>query len=224
MAQKSSGSNWLVWIIIAAIGFFAYKHFFNNQPITLSYAEEFKESLIKFEQESNETKKEVQKALEAYNEAKDVLFKYQDQRTQRFIKEWRRAEDKVKKLIKSYNELVEKANNFFKVLYDEAEKIHDPKLRSQVVALINERKKLFYEKAMRAKSGIEQLVVLMQKGDDLIKAIEIAGALKYSEIGKYDFEEFNYRLNQSFEELNSLIQEGKSILGSLSDNKIKMED
>jgi predicted RNase H-like nuclease (RuvC/YqgF family) len=222
---KKSGNNLLFWIVVGVLGFFAYNHLLKgNQSSPIAYAEEFKKTLIKFEEKSNETKREVKKALEAYDEAKDVLFKYQDERTQKFIREWRSAEKKVNDLIRSYNELVRKANDFFSVLYREAESIKDQRLRSQVVSYIDERREAFYRKLVRAKEGIEQLKELMERGNDLIKAVEIAGALRYSEIGKYDFDQFHRQLNASFEELNSLIQEGKSLLGTLSDNKIKAGD
>jgi hypothetical protein len=221
--NKKSGTNWLIWLIIIGVGFWIYKHYINSQQVTITYAKDFKNSLITFEKEKEETKEEVQKALKAYEEAKDVLFKYQDKRTQDFIKRWKRAESKVNDLIDAYNNLIRKANNFFEVLYNEAEKIKDERLRSQVIAFINERKEQFYAKAERAKEGIIRLRNLMQKGDDLIKAIEIAGALKYSEIGSYNFNDFQYQLDRSFTELNSLIEEGKSIVSDLSQNKIKVE-
>jgi dsDNA-binding SOS-regulon protein len=213
MAEKK-GSNWLFWLIVGALAFYIYSHYFNNGETPIAYAKTFKESLQKFNENVKDTKTVLNEAFQKYKEAKDVLFKYQDERTKQFIEEWQKANKKAEDLIDSYNNLLKTADNFFSILKKEAAKIKDEKLRTKIYALIEKKEDEFYKKADEARQSIKRILVIIQKGNDIIKAIEIAGALKNADLLLEEDNLIN-EMNRTFATLSQLTKEGETLINEL---------
>jgi len=210
MAEKK-GNNWVFWIIIGILAFYIYNHYFHNDETPIAYAKTFKESLQDFNESVKNTKTVLNKALQKYQEAKDVLFKYQDERTKQFIEEWQNANKKAEKLIESYRNLVKTADKFFLLLKQEAKQIKDENLRAKIYSLIETKENEFYKKADEAKQGIKQILQIIQKGNDIIKAIEIAGALKNADLLLQEDNLIN-DLNRTFTTLSQLTKEGEALI------------
>jgi len=140
-------------------------------------AKEYQQLLDRFNKEREETKKILFEALTAYREAAGVLFKYSDPKTQEFIKKWITATEKVNKLKQTFKQLLQKSDELFSLLYKEAKKISDDNLRLQMLSLIRKKEFSFYDRAQNAVKSFLALNRIIQKGNDTIKAIKIAGVL-----------------------------------------------
>ena len=210
MAEKRSGGfGWVIFLLV--LGFLIYK-FAPQQPTTIAYAEEFKGALERFQKDQVKAEDALKQAFEAYEEAKDVLFKYSDPKTQEFIKGWYRAKERAERLKADFREVLTKADTLFKELYRRANEISDPQLREKMLNLIKEREKRFYTKAEEVARSLQRLDQIIRKGDDIVKAIEIAGALNISET---ELDRVQGEIETTFRNLKLLVQEGEGILGNL---------
>jgi len=210
MAEKKSGGfGWVIFLLV--LGFLIYK-FAPQQPTTIAYAEEFKGALEQFQKDQVKAEDTLKQAFEAYEEAKDVLFKYSDPKTQEFIKRWFKVKEHAERLKADYKEVLTKADTLFKELYRRANEISDPQLREKMLWLIKEREKRFYAKAEEVARSLQRLDQIIRKGDDIVKAIEIAGALNISET---ELDRVQGEIETTFKNLKLLVQEGEEILGNL---------
>ena len=210
MAQKKSGGfGWILFLLV--IGFLIYK-FAPREPTTIAYAEEFKGALEQFQKDQVKAEDALKQAFKAYDEAKDVLFKYSDPKTQEFIKRWHKAKERAERLKADFRDVLTKADKLFKELYKRANEISDPKLREKMLGLIKERERRFYTKAEEVARSLQRLDQIIRKGDDIVKAIEIAGALNISET---ELDRVQGEIDTTFRNLKLLVQEGEGILGNL---------
>ena len=177
---------------------------------------EFKDLLEKFNREREETKKVLYEALKSYRLAADELFKYSSPKTQEFIKHWREAEKKVNQLKETFKTLLQKSDRLFSLLYEEAKSIKDDTLRLNMISLIRKREFIFYDHAQRAIRSFYALNDILQKGEDTIKAIKIAGALQYVDKNLYtQIDILKSDADKVFKQLSTLSEEGNQILSTL---------
>ncbi len=186
-----------------------------NSPL-VAEAKEFKDLLEKFNREREETKKVLYEALKSYRLAADELFKYSSPQTQEFIKRWREAEKKVNQLKETFKTLLQKSDRLFSLLYEEAKSIKDDTLRLNMISLIRKREFIFYDHAQRAIRSFYALNDILQKGEDTIKAIKIAGALQYVDKNLYtQIDILKSDADKVFKQLSTLSEEGNQILSTL---------
>ena len=182
-------------------------------------AKEYQQLLDRFNREREETKKVLYEALTAYREAAGVLFKYSDPKTQAFIRKWMEATEKVNQLKQTFKQLLQKSDELFSLLYKEARKIQDDNLRLQMLSLIRKKEFNFYERAQNAVRSFLALNRIIQKGNDTIKAIKIAGALSYVDKNLYtQIDTIKSDADKVFKQLGDLSKEGETILTKLVNN------
>jgi uncharacterized coiled-coil DUF342 family protein len=124
-------------------------------------------------------------AVSAYNQAecarKEALsqddFKFTSKQTRSFVDKWAAAESEVRSLRSKYDELLKTADLLFTYCYEKCATISNEKMRSTMRGAIERQQKRFGSKALAAHREIASVARAIGRGKDLIKALEIVGAL-----------------------------------------------
>jgi hypothetical protein len=139
-------------------------------------------------------------------------FKFKDPRTNEFIDGWKVAETDVHLLRERFDQTIKNADMLFAYTEKKAEQIQDSALQSRMFDVIKARKSTFLVGAQQSHNAISALEKLIVKGNDLIKAIEILGAL--NQVDAEGFAKLITEADQRIIEIDALVREGNVLLNS----------
>lgn len=139
-------------------------------------------------------------------------FKFNDPKTNEFIEKWKVAEVDVHLLRERFDQMIKSADLLFAYSEKKAEQIHDSGLQGRMFDVIKARKSAFLAGAMRSHNAIAAREKAVDKGNDIIKAIEIIGAI--NQVDAQNFASVLTEADQRAPEIDALVQEGNAILNS----------
>jgi hypothetical protein len=124
-------------------------------------------------------------AVSSYNQAEiarnEALsqddFKFTSKQTRSFVDKWAAAESEVNSLRSRYDELLKAVDLLFAYCFAKCETISDQNMRATMRGAIERHQKRFGSKARNAHQEIDRVARAIGRGKDLIKALEIVGAL-----------------------------------------------
>ncbi len=228
--SDESGFSCLEVIIILAIGFIVFaivvpNYFaFKNREIALDKipfpnaiemekaTKYLKKSIKKFSKQKTSTSEAYSDAIQANDEAAKVKYKYNSAETEEFIERWKDAAEEVAELRGKFNSLNEKCNVFFESADKKIQSIRNVELKNKLSQASTNKSKKFYKKSSRANVEIKSLENAILKGNDLVAALEVSGAL--GAIGD-EISEFDNIINSAsskLSEVDSLIAEGMHLV------------
>jgi PAS domain-containing protein len=167
----------------------------------------------KLGEQKSATVEALSEAQQARNEALHrVNFTFASPETERFIDRWKQAEQEVRELRDDFNQLLEKSDFFFAYAEKKMRTIGDTALKSRADILISRKKESFIASANEANAAILELEVTVEKGKDLISALEIAGVLGSVSADAGNLDMLQSRAVHKMSEVQSLVNQGKGLV------------
>ena len=111
-----------------------------------------------------------------------------------------------------FDQTIKNADMLFAYTEKKAEQIQDSALQSKMFDVIKARKSAFLVGAQQSHNASSALEKLIVKGNDIIKAIEILGAL--NQVDAEGFAKLITEADQRIVEIDALVREGNVLLNS----------
>lgn len=152
-------------------------------------------------------------AAEARNEiTRDPTLSFSSPKTQDFIDRWKTAESEVRALRRQYNDTLKEADFFFAYAEKKNALIRDSELRERTARAISNKKASFTTEALGSHSAITDLERTIEKGNDMIAALEIAGVLGSISKEVVELRALQERALGKTADIEKLINEGGGLL------------
>jgi hypothetical protein len=211
--NKQQGTSFfgiLFWLIV---GYFVYSYIVDGDFKDMSaHAEDLRETLENFADQKGVAQKAYKDAMDAKNTAVTVGLKFKDEKTQIFVDKWKDAADDVSELRERLNDIDTKAELFFVHIDDELDKINDRSLRNKMDEAVETKAKSFAKSLKKADQAIAVLENSISKGDDIITAIKISGALGSVSDQVAELDDLAKSADMKFSEIDALVAEGMNVL------------
>lgn len=159
-------------------------------------------------------------ALVAHNEASiarvgaqlKVDFAFQSPQTQSFIGKWRDAEREIVRLRKSFTKAQAASDALMEFLGGKATTIRDAALRQRSEGLIAKKKERYTASLARAGHAIAALEASIVTGNDIVTALEIAGALGGFDEKLVSLQQQNDEIVAKLPDMGAMIDEGMALV------------
>ncbi len=211
-----SGISTFQMILLIVVGYyFVWPYIENNYLYKDSpkYVVQFKEAIKDFAKQKETVKDTYKEALNAQSEAKKVKYVFKNEKTKDFINKWKKAEKEIVTLRDKFDVYQEETENFLDGLDENLDKIkNDDKLKTKMKNYSKEKAVKMANNIVKIGNNLKLLENAILKGNNLIIALETVSS--FNQLAQ-DIEEFDSILdtsNQVFTEIDSLINEGISVL------------
>jgi len=172
-----------------------------------------------FEQESGALESVLETGKESLLSFKSAIQEARDKDAEfnKVYTHWDAVEQKTIHLQARFRQLVQGAEDFYKIVRERANSISDEKLRSESIAFIQKSELAYAAQLEKTKGAIAQVDGMKVKVDDTMKALEI----------RFAVDVIDQRLGEMFAEIDSMIEsvlaalkeleaESKEVLGSVA--------
>lgn len=210
-----SGISTFQIILLLIVGYFAWDYIEQNYIYkdTPKYLVEFKEAINDFTAQKDTVKSAYNDAIDAQAEAKKVQYTFKNEKTKLFVEKWKKAEREVVSLRDKFDIYQEETENFVDQLDDNLDKIkNDAALKEKMKKYSQEKAKKMAANIIKIEKNIKQLELSIQKGNNLIVALETVSS--FNQLAE-DVKEFDIVLNTSnqiFKDIDDLVNEGITVL------------
>jgi len=213
--KKNSGFSIIKLFLVIIVGYFLWNYFsdkilYKDSP---KYLVQLKKSIKKFAKQKDTVKDAYNEAIKAQDEAKEVKYVFKNDKTKTFIKKWKTVEKEAIELRKRYKVYKDKTENFIDGLDDKLSEIKgDSALKKRMKEYSKEKARVMAENIIKIDKNIVTLEKSVQKGNNLIVALETVSS--FNELAK-DVEDFDVLLQGSgeiFTEIDTLIEQGINVL------------
>jgi len=213
--RSKAGFSIIKTLLLIIIGFFIWNKFsdkviYKNSP---KYIVQLKKAIQKFAKQKDTVKSAYNEAIEAQNQAKEINYVFKNEKTKDFIKKWKIVEKEATELRKKYEVYKNKTENFIDGLDDKLSEIkNDATLKKKMKEYSKEKAKVMAQNILKIDSNIDSLETSIQKGNNLIIALETVSS--FNELAQ-DVNDFDVLLKGSgkiFSDIDSLISEGMTVL------------
>jgi hypothetical protein len=143
----------------------------------LQHANALASALTSFDSQKKATRPVVDDAQEKLREAQQVDFRPESAETQAFRREWSSAEASVTQLREKYDEVVKHADFHFGFVEKKISSMSTAEIQDKLSSVVSEKRMRFVDAAKRSNSAIEALEKLVDRGNDIIKALDVINAL-----------------------------------------------
>lgn len=202
-------------ILLLIVGYFVWDYIEENYIYkdTPKYLVEFKDAIKDFTRQKDTVKSTYNDAINAQKEAKKVNYVFKNEKTKEFVRKWKDAEREVVTLKEKFEVYKDETENFIDRLDENLDKIkNDEALKSRMKEYSKEKALKMADNIVKIEKNISKLDVSIQKGNNLIVALETVSS--FNELAQ-DVKEFDMLLNDSsdiFIEIDSLVDEGVKVL------------
>jgi hypothetical protein len=197
------------------VGYFVWDYVEENYIYkdTPKYVVQFKEAIQDFTQQKDTVKDVYKEAVQAQDEAKKVKYIFNNEKTKQFVEKWKKAEREVVTLREKFEIYQEETENFVDQLDDNLNKIkNDDELKNKMQKYSEEKALKMAQNIVKISQNIERLESSIQKGNNLIVALETVSS--FNQLSQ-DVKEFDIVLDSSskiFNDIDELIKEGNIVL------------
>jgi len=210
-----SGISTFQLIIVLIVGYYAWTYIEENYIYkdTPKYVVQFKDAIKDFTKQKDTVRKSYDEAIDAQNEAKKVQYLFKHEKTKLFITKWKDTENEITVLKDKFEVYEEQTEIFIDQLDENLDKIkNDDKLKDRIKTFSQKKARIMGENIKKIRKNIAQLDVSIQKGNNLIVALETISSFN---LLAEDIKSFDKLLNNSskiFTDIDKLVDEGITVL------------
>ena len=172
-----------------------------------------------FETESSELETVLEDGKESLLNFKTAIQEARDKDAEfnKVYTSWDSVAAKTVRLQARFHQLVQGADDFYKVVRERAGSISDERLRNESLAFIQKSELAYAEQLKKTKEAIAQVDGMKTKVDDTMKALEIRFAVDVIDqrLGEM-FAEIDGMIESVLSALKELEEESKQVLGSVA--------
>lgn len=187
---------------------------YNRSPEKLPmYKRKFRTQIASFEKQKESTDQRVSEGVseltsiqEAINNARNV-----DKEFNKVYGNWQQVNKQVEDLEKEYNSLKQDAENLFTALESQTAGLNNQSTRSELSNALSTTKKDYLQNLEKTQKAIDQLKTLHAEAVDIIKALEVAVALKQIANINEQLKNIEDRVSTIMNDLNTTIVESKAL-------------
>lgn len=210
-----SGISTFQMIILLIVGYYGWQYveenyIYKDNP---KYLVQFKDAINDFSQQKDTVKSAYKDAIEAQEEAKRVKYVFKNKKTKQFVRKWKTAEQEIVTLKEKFEVYEDQTEIFVDKLDENLDKIkNDEALKDKMKKYSQEKARKMAKNINKIDKNIKQLESSILKGNNLIIALETVSS--FNQLAQ-DVKEFDSILNSSnkiFTEIDSLVNEGISVL------------
>ena len=205
-------------LILIIIGYFFVWPYIEENFIykdTPKYVAQFKDAIEDFTSQNKTVKDAYQDAINSQNEAKKVKYVFQHEKTKNFISKWKTAETEIITLRKKFVVYKNETEDFVEALDEKLDSIkNDDALKDKMQKYSKTKAQKLAQNILKIESNINKLDTSIEKGNNLIIALETVSS--FNQLSK-DIEDFDILLNTSnqiFSDMDNLLKEGITVLDS----------
>lgn len=210
-----SGFSTFQLIIVLIVGYYAWTYIENNYIYkdTPKYVVQFKEAIQDFTEQKDTVRTSYNEAIDAQNEAKKVQYSFKHEKTKLFIEKWKDTESEILVLKEKFEIYEEKTESFIDQLDENLDRIkNDEKLKDRIKVFSQKKARIMGSNIKKIRKNIAQLDLSIQKGNNLIIALETISSFN---LLADDIKSFDKLLNNSskiFTDIDKLVDEGITVL------------
>lgn len=210
-----SGISTFQLILLLIVGYYVWQYVEENYIYkdTPKYLVQFKDAINDFSQQKDTVKTAYEDAMKAQGEAKQVKYVFKNEKTKQFVEKWKKAEREVETLRTKFEVYQDETENFIDKLDENLDRIkNDEALKTKMKEYSQEKARKMAANIIKINKNIKQLEASIQKGNNLIVALETVSS--FNQLAQ-DVKEFDLVLNSSneiFVEIESLVNEGIEVL------------
>jgi hypothetical protein len=141
-------------------------------------------------------------------------FEYANADTRTFITKWNEATKEIVSLREKFNNVIEASDFFFAYCEKKGLQIKDKTIKARVFAAIDAKKDSFADACRKSSKAITSLERSMQQGQDIISALEIAGALRGIQGKIRELDVLHDQATSKLPAIDQLVDEGLNILNA----------
>jgi chromosome segregation ATPase len=214
---KSAISTFQMLIIIVIGYFFVWPYIEQNfiYKDTPKYVAQFKDAIEDFTEQKNSVKDAYKEAINSQQEAKKIKYNFKHEKTKLFIEKWKNAEGEITTLKEKFINYKEETENFVDALDDKLDEIkNDEALKTKMQDYSKEKARKLAKNIIQIEKNITQLEKSIEKGNNLIIALETVSSFNQLSKDVKDFDILLHTSNQIFTDMDALVKEGFSVLDS----------
>ena len=217
-----SGFSTFQLIIVLIVGYYAWIYIEENYIYKDSpkYVVQFKEAIQDFTEQKDTVRKSYNDAIDAQNEAKKVQYSFKHEKTKLFITKWKDTENEISLLKEKFEVYEEKTEMFIDQLDENLDRIKDDEtLKDRIKTFSQKKARVMGTNIKKIKENIARLDLSIQKGNNLIVALETISSFN---LLAEDIKSFDKLLNNSseiFVDIDNLVNEGITVLNDELDEK-----
>jgi len=210
-----SGFSTFQLIIVLIAGYYAWTYIENNYIYkdTPKYVVQFKDAIQDFTEQKDTVRTSYNEAIDAQSEAKQVQYSFKHEKTKLFISKWKDTENEISVLKEKFEVYEEKTEIFIDQLDENLDRIkNDDKLKDRIKIFSQKKARIMGTNIKKIKKNIAQLDLSIQKGNNLIVALETISSFN---LLAEDIKSFDKLLNNSskiFVDIDNLVEEGITVL------------
>jgi hypothetical protein len=220
--SHKSGFSTFQLIIVLIAGYYAWTYIENNYIYkdTPKYVVQFKDAIKDFTEQKDTVRTSYNEAIDAQSEAKKVQYSFKHEKTKLFISKWKDTENEITVLKEKFEVYEDKTELFIDQLDDNLDRIkNDEKLKDRIKEFSQKKARIMGSNIKKIRKNIAQLDVSIQKGNNLIIALETISSFN---LLAEDIKSFDKLLNNSskiFTDIDKLVDEGLTVLNDELDTK-----
>ena len=210
-----SGFSTFQLIIVLIVGYYVWTYIEENYIYkdTPKYVVQFKDAIKDFTEQKDTVRKSYDEAIDAQNEAKKVQYSFKHEKTKLFITKWKDTENEISVLKEKFEVYEEKTELFIDQLDENLDRIKDDDtLKDRIKEFSQKKARIMGANIKKIRKNIAQLDVSIQKGNNLIVALETISSFN---LLAEDIKSFDKLLNNSskiFTDIDKLVDEGITVL------------
>ena len=154
----------------------------------------------------------IDNAHNQLKKAERAKFKASSSATQKFRSDWAAADSSVQQLRKKYNALVESADFHFTYIQKKIGTMSSQSMKTRLRGKLDEKRSRFVDVAKRSNKAIRALEGVIEKGSDIIKALDVIQALDAVSDDTIALNGLIDEANDLLPALDELVNVGNSIL------------
>ena len=217
-----SGFSTFQLLIVIIVGYYAWTYVEDNYIYkdTPKYVMQFKDAINDFTEQKDTVRTSYNEAIEAQSEAKKVQYSFKHEKTKLFITKWKDTEDEVSLLKEKFEVYEEKTELFIDQLDDNLDRIKDDeKLKDRIKEFSQKKARIMGSNIKKIRQNIVQLDESIQKGNNLIIALETISSFNLLSEDIKSFDKLLDNSSKIFTDIDKLVDEGVTVLNDELDIK-----
>jgi len=220
--NHKSGFSTFQLLIVIIVGYYAWTYIEDNYIYkdTPKYVVQFKDAIKDFTEQKDTVRESYNEAIEAQSEAKKVQYSFKHEKTKLFISKWKDTENEISVLKEKFEVYEEKTELFIDQLDDNLDRIKDDeKLKDRIKEFSQKKARIMGANIKKIRKNIAQLDVSIQKGNNLIVALETISSFNLLAEDIKSFDKLLDNSSKIFTDIDKLVDEGVTVLNDELDIK-----
>jgi hypothetical protein len=183
-----------------------------GQEFLGDFAVRLKKQLYSFQTEYSSVKEDAKQLFNDVNLF--IKSKYKNTNTKEFILSAKVKISDIRELRDSLNAVIMSADFFFATAFNKATSINNNELKEDAIEIIDNQKDLFAKKVKQASGALSSLENLALNVEDILKALEVAGALSIVDDKIIELDEIAKEAFSKMEDIENMIIFGNKLVKS----------